>query len=328
MLSLENKNLVSVIVPIYNVEKYLKNCVDSILSQTYSNIELILVDDGSPDNSPVICDNYKNRDNRVKVIHKKNGGLSSARNAGLEICTGNYIMFVDSDDWIEKDLIERMIAIITNNPVELVTCGKYLDNGTNKKSITSKKSGILSVEEAIKDSIFDEKVGIAAWGKLYCRKIFDHIRFPEGEIHEDVAVIYHIFSECSRIYVLNYPGYYYRYNDGGISKQSYSKKYDIVLKHVLENEEFIINKYPKVALYGSAMVANTCVEMLIKIIRTDDGIINFDEQYHIYRNNLKNRFLIYIFSALLKPKKIMWALIFTFGDRNVSGLFRKIGIYH
>ena len=165
------EELVSIIVPIYNVEPFLEKCVNSLLNQTYTNIEVILVDDGSPDECPDICDKYREEDHRVKVIHKKNGGLSSARNSGLKVCRGDYIMFVDSDDWIEVDLIEKMVKVMRNNPVQLVTCGRCVTDENYQEKIISGKSEILSVKEVIKKSIFNNEIGIAAW-ENYIKELF------------------------------------------------------------------------------------------------------------------------------------------------------------
>lgn len=321
------KRLVSIIVPIYNVEPYLDKCIDSLLNQTYASIEVILVDDGSPDKCPYICDAYAKEDCRIKVIHKKNGGLSSARNAGLDICNGDYIMFVDSDDWIALDLIEKMVAIMQKKNVQLVTCGRWMVDKDNEDKITSGQSEILTTEQAIKKSIFNDKVGIAAWGKLYKREILEKIYFPEGEIHEDVAIIYHVFNRCSSIYLMDYAGYYYRYNAEGLSKQPYSTKYDVVLKHVLENENLINTQYPKLQRYTATMVAQSCVDMLIKIIKTKKGYAKFEKQYDDYRYNLQMRSKQYALSIASEPKKLIWLFIFLVGNKKVTKLYEKIGIY-
>lgn len=327
MFSSFSEKLVSIIVPVYNVENFLEKCIDSLLNQSYSNIEIILVDDGSPDSFADICDKYSSLDSRVVTIHKKNGGLSSARNAGLRICKGAYIMFVDSDDWIAQDLIEKMVKEIQEHSVQLVTCGRCVVDGNIKKYITSGKNEMLSVEEVIKKSIFNDKIGIAAWGKLYERQILDQILFPEGEIHEDVAVIYNIFNRCSSIFVMNYAGYYYRYNSEGISKQSYSTKYDVVLKHVLDNERMINSKYPHLACYSATMVAQSCVDMLVKILKTEGGYETFNLQYNKYRDNLILRKREYIIFVISMPKRLIWSLIFLVGNKTWAKLYKKLGIY-
>lgn len=143
--------LISVIVPIYNVEKYLTKCIESIINQTYENLEIILVDDGSPDNCPIICDEYAKRDSRVKVIHKKNGGLSDARNAGLDIATGEYIMFIDSDDFVEIDMMESMMNNMIDNNVDLVVCNiKYIYDNSEKVKY-NQKDKVLDKYEAMQE---------------------------------------------------------------------------------------------------------------------------------------------------------------------------------
>lgn len=166
---------VSVIVPIYNVEKYIEKCVTSIMNQTYSNIEIILVDDGSPDKSSIIIDNLKQKDRRIVCIHKKNGGVSSARNVGLEVATGEYIMFVDGDDWIERDCISYFVGLIGNNDIAF---NKNQISDFNQKS--SNNVSIRSSEEMI-EGIYTGKIDVAVWNKIYNRSFLttNNIRFNE-----------------------------------------------------------------------------------------------------------------------------------------------------
>lgn len=202
---------ISIVIPIYNVEKYLKRCIDSIVNQTYKNIEIILVNDGSPDNCGVICDEYAKIDSRIKVIHKANGGLSSARNAGLDIASGEYIMFVDSDDWISEDTLEKL--------------NRYVEKGYDiinfKLRFTKEKTeNIIKLNDKIKDSyecdllgyidkLFSGELDFFICNKLYKKDLFDEIRFPVGRNYEDLATIYKLYFKAKNIIVTDYTLYYY-----------------------------------------------------------------------------------------------------------------------
>ena len=209
------KSLISVIVPVYKVEKYLNKCIDSILSQTYRELEVILVDDGSPDSCGQICDYYKDTDDRVKVIHKKNGGLSDARNAGLAIATGEYIGFVDSDDWIKADMYEYLINELAENKAQIAVCNWI--NATDKRyMINNFEEQCISGEEGVK-LLFEDKTENYAWNKLYSSSLWSDIKFPVGKNFEDVLTIYKVFGKAERIAFANEAKYYYRIRSSSIS---------------------------------------------------------------------------------------------------------------
>lgn len=210
--------MVSVIVPIYNVEKYLKQCIESILNQTFYDFELILVEDGSPDSCCKICDNYHLLDSRIVVIHKENGGLSDARNAGLEIAKGEYIVFVDSDDWIEPQYLEILYNKISEYNADIVICGYYItdENGNIEKNIVTKKEYILDSNQALNELVKDKKIENYAWNKIYKYSLFKNIRYPVGKIFEDIYTTYKLFLLASKIGVINFSLYNYRHRLGSI----------------------------------------------------------------------------------------------------------------
>lgn len=186
--------LISIIVPVYNFEDYIRRCVDSILCQTYSNIELILVDDGSQDQSCVICDEYKNRDSRVKVVHKKNGGTSEARNFGLELAEGEYIGFVDGDDYIDLDFYQVLYDLIIEYETDIAMVS-YRQIYSNQ-SVVKTDSGKISVMErkqAVCELLIDRDVQNYVWNKLYKRELFKEIRFPVGIVYDDINIMYELF---------------------------------------------------------------------------------------------------------------------------------------
>lgn len=214
---MKGEELISIIVPIYKVEKYLRRCIDSIRYQTYSNIEIILVDDGSPDDCGMICDKYAEADSRIKVIHKKNGGLSSARNAGLDCSEGKYIGFVDSDDWIELDMYELLYKKLKENNAEIsiIQHSFVIDENI----VPEKHSGrtyVYNSQEAVKLLLKDTKIKSHAWDKLYKKEVFEHIRFPEGRYYEDIFIMHNIFNLAEKIVFTDEIKYYYLQRENSI----------------------------------------------------------------------------------------------------------------
>ena len=231
------QELLSIIIPIYNTEKYLRQCLDSVLQQTYVNLEIILVDDGSPDNCPQICDEYAVKDNRIKVIHKTNGGLSSARNAGLDVAMGEWIGFVDSDDWLLPDMYERLYSAVKLENADLAICGyKYVDE--SNAPITDNFSYIKN-EILAKLDVFNKLIEIknsfyvTAFNKIYAKKIFLNLRFPVGRIHEDEFIVHHIFAKCEKTVTISDILYMYVQREGSIMHKPFSiKRFDRVDAYV------------------------------------------------------------------------------------------------
>ena len=195
-------NLISIIVPVYNVEKYFDECVKSILNQSYKNIEIILVNDGSTDNSGNLCDNYATIDPRIKVIHKENGGLSDARNFGMKNANGEYFSFIDSDDYIDKYFIENLYnALISQGDdckISMCRFTRNINDFSNDKSIANK----VDSNEVLKDILYqndDSLYSVAAWNKLYHKTVFNSIIFPKGFINEDMFVICEVLSETKSV---------------------------------------------------------------------------------------------------------------------------------
>lgn len=216
---MRKRSKISVIVPVYNVEKYLSKCVESILNQTYKDIELILVDDGSLDNSGNICDNYAKNDNRIKVIHKENGGLSSARNAGLDIASGEYISFVDSDDWIDENTYEELVKKIVTTNADIICFAGEKTDGTSvyERCFDCKGDGvILNGRDVVKEILLD-KIGSQVVKGLYHAKCWKDLKFPVGRLYEDIPVTYKAFEKAERVAFVYKPFYKYRINPNSIS---------------------------------------------------------------------------------------------------------------
>lgn len=217
---------ISVIVPVYKVEKYLKRCVDSILSQTFTDFELILVDDGSPDNCPTICDEYEKRDNRVRVIHQANGGLSAARNAGIDWAFANsdseWLTFIDSDDWVHEKYLELLYKAVIETGASVSVCAYQMTSGEEVE--VSEDNSTFTVQETEHFFCGDKVLSIIACGKLYKKKDFLHIRYPIGRLHEDEFTTYKILFMYPQIVFIDKPLYAYFQNAEGIMRSNWTPK--------------------------------------------------------------------------------------------------------
>ena len=222
----KKESLISVIVPVYKVERFLENCINSILNQTYRNLEVILVDDGSPDNCGEICDLYSYKDTRIKVIHKQNGGLSDARNTGIDAAEGEYLAFVDSDDTIMPEMMEKLYQRIDIDRSDMAVCGcKRVNQDRELLSEFCIPDNILTGFEALKSSYEDNGVLYTlAWNKLYKKHLFQGIRFPVGKYHEDEFTTYKIIDRCVKISIVREALYVYFQRDNSIMQEAYSVK--------------------------------------------------------------------------------------------------------
>lgn len=214
--------MISVVIPIYNVEKYLEQCIKSVINQTYRDLEIILVDDGSTDRSGDICDYYKTQDNRITVIHKENGGLSSARNVGIDLANGKYICFIDSDDFVDLSMLEIMEKEMKR--ADVVICGKEdiwkeSIESVNREEEVNENICMMTGENAFEHFLLEDKEGyVVAWNKLYHTDDFkkNSIRYPEGKIHEDCFTTYKLLLNAKKVAFVNMPLYKYRHREGSI----------------------------------------------------------------------------------------------------------------
>ncbi len=206
----QEKALISVIIPVYKVEKYVEKCIQSVINQTYENLQIILVDDGSPDNCGKICDEYAKKDHRIEVIHKSNGGLSDARNKGLEIAKGEYIGFVDSDDYIEADMYEVLYNLLKQYNADVSICNFYTVS-QGKISIKNAENGIKEYNriEILKEILLDKNIQSYAWNKLYKKELFDEIKYPIGKKYEDIGTTFFLLEKCNKVVVTGKSEYYY-----------------------------------------------------------------------------------------------------------------------
>ena len=235
-------DLISVIVPVYKTEKYLRTCIESIQKQTYDNLEIILVDDGSPDACPQICDEYEKKDDRIIVLHNHNQGVAAARNIGLERANGQYICFVDSDDYVYKRYIEKLYKTLINNDADMAVCGFMVIYDINdtviKHTFPVSYSKMCTGEQALRALITEQGlIYIVLWNKIYKKYIWDNLRFPEGKIHEDEAVVHRVLAKCKKVVCIENELYFYRQVNGSIMhnniKINYLHKYSALADRIL-----------------------------------------------------------------------------------------------
>lgn len=212
---------VSVIVPIYKVEPYLNRCVQSIVGQTYKNLEIILVDDGSPDDCPAMCDAWAKKDSRIRVIHQRNGGFSAARNAGLDAATGTYIQFVDSDDWIEPNMVEALVIYAQQTHADIVRCGYYEEDGLQHLAFCSTaQTHCPDQNTLIVDLMNDGLMSGALWNKLYRHSALGETRFRNG-YSEDILFNYLLLAKEPKVVYVSEAYYHYRVNNGSVTNSTF-----------------------------------------------------------------------------------------------------------
>lgn len=247
------KDLISVVVSIYNVEKYLRKCIETIINQTYNNIEIILVNDGSTDNSLKICDEYKVKDARISIINKKNGGLSDARNTGLKSAKGKYICFIDADDYINEKYIEELYKLIIENNAQIAVCNfEKVDENEKcifKNDITTNQ---FSGKEAL-EYLNGDNFSVVAWDKLYDINLFKNIKYPVGKIHEDEFTTYKLYYIAEKIAITSKVLYYYRQVETSIMNRKFNIKRLDALEAFEEKTKFFLEKKEK-KLYKLALI--------------------------------------------------------------------------
>lgn len=326
---MEKKPLISVIVPVYNVEEYLPRCVDSILAQTYENLEIILVDDGTKDNAGLICDQYAQKDARIKVIHKTNGGLSSARNAGIDIAQGDYLAFVDSDDWIEPDAYEVMLTAARKYDVKLVCAGRYDMDGEQGEKITGlcpEKEEVISGAELVRRMFTWNHIDSAAWDKLYHRDLFREIRYPVGRVCEDVPTTYKIALDAGNVAMYPKPIYNYFHRPGSITMSSISEKTFHFSQHTAAVYADIREHYPEITDAARYLRVRSLYHILITLDLTDDQTrMRFSQQYDHSRRELKKHTGFFLRSALFDKQEKLTNLLLVLGFyRPLRRIYHKI----
>ena len=263
--------MVSVIIPIYNVQDYLARCIDSVLAQTYSDIEIILVDDGSLDASGDICDEYDIKYRNIRVIHKTNGGLSDARNAGLEVAHGRYVTFIDGDDYVHPCFVEALMHTIETTGAQIAVCTwQELHDGDTPRQVNVEKAQCTSYsqEEAINTVFYQGALNHSACSRIFEMQLFDELRFPEGALYEDLAIIYPLLRKIEKVTLLKAPIYYYMHRDGSIIT-TMSLRRTQVLDHLEKLEQQVAHEAPQYLPAVRSRHMSACFNML-RLMPTKD----------------------------------------------------------
>lgn len=283
-------DLISVIIPIYNVEKYLNECIESVVNQTYRNLEIILVDDGSPDKSDSICEKYKSQDSRIKVLHKQNGGLSDARNHGMNIASGKFITFIDSDDFVDEQYIEELYIALKNENADMSICN-YIRFSTKEEIIKNVNNSVLNVFDSREcflkyfDKNYQSSI-VVAWGKLYKKEYWNDIKFPVGKLHEDEFTTYKLIYKSKKIVYINKKLYFYRNNSASITGELFNIKHLDAIEAFENYITFFNNKKDKelednISLYYYYFLRNN-----IKLIKQNNGDKDLVKKLKITRSKL------------------------------------------
>lgn len=277
---------VSIIVPVYNVKKYLRRCIKSLINQRFNSYEILLIDDGSTDGSAKICDEYATVEN-IRVFHKSNGGLSDSRNFGIERANANYISFVDSDDYVTEDYIANLYSLITANDAEIAAAPSIImkDGKVDEQKKISKTVKVVNAHDMLK-IIFTKKygIGVSAWAKLYAKHLFDDIKFPLGKSHEDLMTVPFIIDRCERIVITDKADYFYCIRENSITTQKFNLSQSKMLFEGLEKVDGLVErKYSNLNDAFICRYVNDIYQIVIdKII--DDALITKSEKVRIIKN--------------------------------------------
>lgn len=320
--------LISIIVPAYNVEKYLNKCVDSILKQSFTDFELLLVDDGSTDKTPLLCDEYAQSDKRIKCFHKENGGLSDARNYGIEHISGEYVTFVDGDDYISEKYIGCLFDMISlDSEIEIAMVpGQMLRENDSPVSDTNENVEIYSNTEAMKKMMLRQGITHTSWGKLFSAHLWSAIRFPVGQNYEDYATTYHIFQRAKKIAYSNNRLYYYIQHGASIMHQKCSLKTLSVLDVADEVTGYILQNCPECRMEAITLQNAVYLKNMQAILNT--GYNSYPEyQKRIITQNRENIKTILksknvskndkLKSILLLFNKVLFLKVYNFKDGNL-----------
>lgn len=318
---------ISVIVPVFNVEKYLCKCIDSIINQTYSNLEIILVDDGSTDNCGVICDDYSLKDDRIKTIHKSNGGLSDARNAGLDAAAGDYVSFIDSDDYIHKRFYEILINLIVKYNGDIAQC-EYLniyeedaDKFIDDKFYIDEKITVLDNNNEALNNLFNENYinTVVVWNKLYKKDLFKDIRYPKGKVHEDEYTTYKVLFNTKKMILTCRQMYYYLQRSTSIMGKGFNIKCIDKLDAYYEQILFYNNK----KLFELEDKAKSRLEGLIEESMINVLKSNLDNKNQVFENLInyyRSNYVLFINNSNISFKKKVIRSLFKYSSKSIIEL--------
>lgn len=297
---MNNKPLISIVVPVYNSEKYIGDCIESLITQTYCNIEIVVIIDGSTDNSLKICNTFHDR--RLHIFKKENAGVSEARNFGIEHATGKYITFVDSDDVCNKYLIENHVRNLQKYNATISCCyyTKNIDDLADDFNYLSYHSVLYNRKEFIKEIIVNKNISNFLWNKMFLKDYLDNIRFPSGVIYEDVLTTYKIALKSNRIIVSDFVGYYYRQHKISLTKEVNVENLNQLIENLYKRNKEILSLYPDLSSYCNKELLEAMIDNYIAIskYKNNSDILN-DYRLYILRNNsykqLQKKYKIYFF---------------------------------
>lgn len=310
---------ISIIIPIYRVEPYLRKCVDSVLAQTYKNIEIILVDDDSPDRCGEICDEYAKKDNRVRVIHKENGGLSDARNTGIRIATGDYIMFIDSDDYVANDICEVLLDVCEKNKADISTCG-HISVWPDRKTIPTDlddtgKETVCDNYEALKiyfteNGLKKNKFHTISCAKLYIKSLFDNIQFPFGKLHEDIFTTYKLLYEAKKCVNIDLTKYFYLQRDDSIMSNAFNiKNIEHIIEAFEERYSFFKERSDELAQYAGHILFEYYLYIYKKLILKNTTQGDIENLKKLVENRIR-RLSVLSPTMPLRRKHRVWLTFF------------------
>lgn len=291
----KENDLISIIVPVYNVENYLQRCIDSIVNQSYCNIEVLLINDGSTDGSLAICNENAKKDGRIIVINQNNHGLAFVRNKGLSIAKGEYVMFVDSDDFIDLHMTECLYTNMKKENAQISSCGhkELYENGYQHNNNRLGIYKVYSAEEALRVFLFTYEIDVICCNKMYKRALFDNVSFPSGNLFEDHFTVYKLIEKSNRIVYDSTPLYYYCKRGNSIGGSAFSLK-NMQLEDAVEQEvNYIISKYPSIA--DDLKLARICwlIVLYDKMMLVNQVDVSFENKL----NNLVRQSLFYALST-------------------------------
>lgn len=313
---------ISIIIPVYNVEQYLEKCVKSVINQTYNNLEIILVNDGSTDRSGLLCDNLGKKDSRIKVIHKKNGGLSDARNVGIDNASGGLIGFIDSDDYIDTDMYEILYKNLIKYNADMSMCGHYdIYNKAIPAQAPKVHEGVLTKKLAAKMVLEAKVMSVTAVNKLYKKDLFYNLRYDIGRIAEDAFIILKLINKCERISYTNQKKYYYVHREGSITTSKFSYKYLDVIDAYNQNYNIVKDNYPELEYQAKTRIMWSYFYVLDRLL--------LDDEYndHILQTKLlgylkKNKIFILKNTLFTANRKILYTILL-FNEKFYTYLIRK-----
>ena len=316
------KPLITIVVPVYNIENYLAKCVDSIMQQSYDDIDIILVNDGSTDSSGVLCDRFSDKDHRIRVIHKENGGLSDARNRGIDEAKGDYITFVDGDDFLDKEYVTSLYSCLKDNRADISVCefcymtetGKVLNHPMNDNAIIK-----YNQREALSVLLMQKPFSNSACGKLFKRCDFDDVRFPIGRIYEDTATIYKLFMKANIVAFVARAQYNYIRHNNSISKGAFKINQIDSMIFAEEMTECIEKSYPDLSGLCKCRLMDSYIGLIQKMPRE-----KYAETYNEIWRKIRMIRKEVLFSKEASRKRKLWAFLSYFGS---SVLVKAINIY-